>query len=261
MKRLLAVVLAAGVALLVASAPASAFNDEAFNFDRAGYRPGDEAIGRAGVNWEGNLLYGTPVDGPYYVYALPLGIGPTYDEAGLPIIPADARRIDDIEIRNEPINSYPGYEVGPYSAIVQFNIPDDMAPGTYKIVHCNDPCTKRLGNLTDSEFTVLAAGDELPDYLAGPIGPVVTTVPVPTQPPVTKQLPQRENVELEHEEGNVGAAVAFGLVVVLLAGGAWFGATRWRRKRAERAPATKAEQPTEPTEPTEATEPAERAAD
>jgi hypothetical protein len=242
MRRVLAIVLAACAALLDTSAPATAAADEAFNFDRAGYRPGDEAIGRAGVNWEGNLLWGTPVDGPFYAYALPLGTAAVYDASGLPVIPADARRLDEIEIRNEPIDSYPGYQVGPYSAIVQFDVPGDMAPGTYTIVHCNDPCTKTLGNLSESQFTVLAAGDELPDYLTGPIGPVVTTVPQPTVPPVTKQLPQKENVDLEHEEGNAGAFVASVVVIALLAGGAWFGATHWRRKRSE---------PTAEAEPTE----------
>ena len=244
MKRILAVVLAASVALLVAGAPAFAFNDEALNFDRAGYRPGDEAIGRAGVNWEGNLLYGTPVDGPYYVYALPLGTGAVYNENGLPSIPNDAIQLDEIEIRNEPIESYPGYQVGPYAAIAQFDVPD-MAPGTYTVVTCNAPCTKTLGNITDSQFTVLAPDDELPDYLTGPIGPVVTTVPKPTVPPVTKQLPQKQNVELEHEAGNAGAFFASSIVILALAGGAWFGARHWRRRKAEAEAEAAAQTPAE----------------
>ena len=258
MKRTLAGVVAAFVALLVTGAPASAAADESFNFDREAYPPGVEAIGRAGVNWEGNLLWGTPVDGPFYAYALPLGTAAVYDAAGLPVIPPDARQLDEIEIRNEPIESYPGYEVGPYSAIVQFDVPDDMAPGTYTIVHCNDPCTKTLGNLTESQFTVLPAGAETPDYLTGPIGPVVTTVPQPTVPPVTKQLPQRENVDLENEGGNAVAFFASVVVIVLLGGGAWFGASYLRRKRAQEAaeaPETAEAEPTA-TGPADAPPPA-----
>ena len=94
------VVVAAGVFW---SAPAAEAGGASFVMDRASYEPGDRAVGRTGINWAHNPQLGTPEDGPYYAYLVPMASMVSldrwpYDPAELP----GAVFVDVIE-RNETL--------------------------------------------------------------------------------------------------------------------------------------------------------------
>jgi hypothetical protein len=88
----------------------------------------------------------------------------------------------------------PGVLFGPYGAIARFTLPD-VAPGTYALLHCNDPCTTRLGDLLGGTLVVLepdgsrpAGAPPPPDHAAEAAAfpaprPATTVAPVPSPPP------------------------------------------------------------------------------
>ncbi|MGQ0824297.1 MAG: hypothetical protein ACT4OX_04545 [Actinomycetota bacterium] len=167
MKRILTVLVV--VYAVVSSAPPAAAGGATWSFDRDGYRPGDVVIARTGISWEHNPQLGTPDDGPYFAYIVPWPyLGPWMN------IPANAEPVGQIATQLEPIEESPGWVTGPHGARVEFVLPN-LEPGWYELLHCNDPCTTKLADITFGVFPVLH-----------PDGSVPTTTTIPPAPPITE---------------------------------------------------------------------------
>jgi microcystin-dependent protein len=166
----------AAIAIVVVIAPASSAGGSVWRFDREGYRPGEPVVARASVGWaHGNL--GTPEEGPYRAYLLPEGEPVEVPEGTTsPFIPRSALPVGEIEVVLGPISLAPdgvsGPKFGPNGAIVRFTLPD-LAPGRYQLLHCNDPCTTPLGDITWGVLTVIEPDGSVP------APPPTTAIPMP----------------------------------------------------------------------------------
>jgi hypothetical protein len=102
-----------------------------------------------------------------------------------------ARCVTDLRIveGGDRIN---GVGYGPNVAWVEFRLPA-VAPGLYSLLHCNYPCTKRLGDITWGLFWVgppdpggiTTTGQSASEPAPPPTPPPTPTPAPPTSPPTT----------------------------------------------------------------------------
>ena len=118
-------------------------------WDRFAYSPGESAAGTTQFG-PGCCGRGEPADGPYYL-DLRRNDG-TYEMPPLP---------DDVIPLNAALEISDGGS--PWTASASFTVPDVEA-GEYQVIHCNDPCTKLLGDLLIANLHVVA--DDGEDLLA-----------------------------------------------------------------------------------------------
>lgn len=138
MRRLLLTAAIAGAALTVMTETALA-GGSWWPFD--GYhQPGDVVESTTSVAWSHNSDLGIPADGPYLIYLARSDVAP---ESALP---EQSLLVGIVEIHLGPFTAEDGQSYGPHHAVARFEIPD-VAPGIYQIAHCNDPCTKTLGDI------------------------------------------------------------------------------------------------------------------
>jgi hypothetical protein len=205
------VVLASFLAVfLLWNAQPAAAGGAHFSFEQEGYRPGDLAVGRTGVSWGHNERLGDPTDGPYFAYLVPPGASTQYFDGGAPIVPREAIKVAEVAIQNEPIEQFPGFVVGPHGASIEFVVPD-LAPGSYFVTHCNDPCTTQLGDIIGGQLEIVAAGDVAPATTT-----VATTVPSTVPPTTADPSFVAEPIAQGRQQGSnnlgrvaLGAGVAF----------------------------------------------------
>lgn len=167
MKRIAALVL---LLVLGSAAPAGAGGSN-WEFDAQRYQPGDRAFAWASVAWEHNDDLGTPGDGPYGAWLWRFDPTATANHP-YGTIPDDAIRVADVVISLEPYDAG-GVRFGPHHATVEFVVPG-VPPGQYELLHCNDPCTTTLGDITFGSFQVV-----------GTPGTTTTTTTSPPPPPTT----------------------------------------------------------------------------
>ena len=137
--------------VLAAATPASA-GGAVWDFDRPLYAAGDEATAFTSVWWDDANDLGTPDDGPYQAYILRTPPADALVTGEWPSIPPEAMWVGEVEIGLGPIEQ-DGFMTGPNHAIVRFTVPD-VPPGAYDLLHCNDPCTTTLGDITWGRFVV-----------------------------------------------------------------------------------------------------------
>jgi hypothetical protein len=121
-----------------------------FNFEREYYAPGDRVTERVTFG-RGS---GEPIRaeaGPFTAYLVP---GSVWLEE--PPIPSSAIPVGEMRLARSPIRGW--------VATVDFTLPE-VAPGTYSIAFCNDPCTVSImGELTGGWFQVAPSHDVIPLY-------------------------------------------------------------------------------------------------
>ena len=160
------------VALAVVASPASA-GGAVWHFAREGYQPGEIAISVTAIAWEHNEQLGTPEDGPFYAYLVGLEKlrELTSAETGSwPSIPDGAVRVAQIDVGLGPVEEYPGFFVGPHHARIQFRVPD-LPDGNYQVLHCNDPCTTSLADITGGSLIIGPAPPVTPPTTLAPVAP------------------------------------------------------------------------------------------
>jgi len=139
------------------AAPAAVGGGAVWQFDRASYRPGEQATATTGIGWAHNPDLGTPEEGPYHAYvissALPDGPGP------YPSIPNGAVPVGEVEVN---LNQ----------ARVRFVVPD-LPEGYYDLLHCDVPCTTTLADITWGQFVI---GDPPPTTTTTTTSTTTTTV-------------------------------------------------------------------------------------
>jgi hypothetical protein len=170
--------------------------------------PGDVIHAEAVVAWAHNDGLGAPDDGPWRAWIRPL-TGPDETHGGAGFVPDDAISVGDITVSDEG---------GRGTATVDFTLPE-LPAGDYELLHCNDPCTTTLGDITWGVFTVTAPASAQPPP---PIEPAPTSRPAATvtttSAPAAHLAVARTNgageegptVGLEH------AGIIGGLITVLL---------------------------------------------
>jgi hypothetical protein len=208
---LLAVGAVASVAVVTAG-PAFAGGSN-WHFEHESYEPGETAHGVAAIAWEHNSQLGTPDDGPFYVYLI--DATRTVEHSWRPT--ADAIRVGVIETTEGPVEEQPGMWVGPHGAKVSFTVPD-LPDGKYAVLHCNDPCTTSLADITDGFLTIGPVVIDEPTTTTTS-SPVVATASAPPQPDpsdLSRKLPSDTDPSPELPR----VAIA-GLVAVPLAFSVW----------------------------------------
>ncbi|MGI9601162.1 MAG: hypothetical protein ACR2QE_04720 [Acidimicrobiales bacterium] len=161
-----------------------------WEFDGDPYAPGDTVFGWAQVAWSHNDQLGSPANGPYQAYLRRL----TDDEIDYSygLIPDDAVWVAEIVTSDDPYESG-GVKWGPHSATLEFVLPD-VAPGEYEILHCNDPCTTTLGDITWGAFTVVAGAAPSPVPSTVPSS-TTSAAPVTAAPATTEAPPSAATAE------------------------------------------------------------------
>ena len=150
---------AAVMVALVLSFPTSAAAGGAhWRFDRDAYHVGEVATGVTAIAWEHNPALGTPADGPYFGYLLP--VGQLGDTAVWPSISEGALKVGQVEINDGPVEEAPGFWVGPHHARLEFTVPA-LPAGSYAVLHCNDPCTTPLADIIGGSIVIGSAGGDL----------------------------------------------------------------------------------------------------
>jgi hypothetical protein len=147
------------------------------------------------VAWEHNPGLGTPAEGPYGAWIIGSdrleALRAAAPEAPYLWIPDEALRVGDVVVHEGPYEVSPGLRVGPNAATVEFTVPD-VAPGRYDLLHCDDPCTTSLGDITWGVFEVLGPDAAeapvttfaLPGLAASPSTEPAAPAPVdPAEPP------------------------------------------------------------------------------
>ena len=129
--------------------------------------PGQPVHAEAVAAWAHNDGLGTPADGPWRAWIRPTA-GPDDFRGGTSRITDDAVLVGDITIFDEG---------GFGTATVDFVVPE-VAAGEYELIHCNDPCTSSLGDITWGAFTI--TGSERSD---GVTPPAVNRQATVTSPP------------------------------------------------------------------------------
>jgi hypothetical protein len=130
------------VATVIATAIPATAGGSVWLFDEPEYRPGDIAESTTSVNWGFGSSLGTPEEGPYLIYLAPIEAS----AATWPGIPEGAMLVGIVEVHLGPYRAEDGFLVGPHHAVARIEIPD-VAPGEYQIFHCNDLCTRPLGDI------------------------------------------------------------------------------------------------------------------
>jgi hypothetical protein len=144
------------VGALLLAAPAASGGGAVLDTVEEDYAPGEQARAWTGVAWDFNGDLGTPEQGPYEAYLLPLsaeGLPLTAWGGSWPSVPDEALHVGTIRVEMEPYDPGDGFTYGPSSAILDFEVPE-VPDGEYEIVHCDDPCTTTLGDITWGSVTV-----------------------------------------------------------------------------------------------------------
>jgi len=136
-------------------------------------RPGEEVVAITSVVWDDTSL-GTPEQGPYYVYLAPMDVDFTW-----PGLPEEAVLVGLVEVYEGPYQDRAGYLMGPNHAVARFEIPD-IEPGSYQILHCNDPCTDTLGDIIGGwDLRILSGSDGRPeDVVAAEVRDLAREMPL-----------------------------------------------------------------------------------
>jgi hypothetical protein len=221
----LAALIACSIALLVGVASAGG---SPWEFDRDSYEPGDRAVARAPFG-TGCCNTGWLDEGPYFAWVLPRGEG----GGGSAVIPADALRVGEVET-SEQSYEYEGRTFSHFVASVAFSVPD-LPPGPYSLLHCNDPCTKTLGDITDGFFWVGPPGD--PALLTPTTAATTSTT---TTPPTTTEVPPTTTLAptsttLASPATTTSTTTSMPLIAggIAVAGVSGAGVRSWRRRRAQ----------------------------
>ncbi|MEM9464571.1 MAG: hypothetical protein AAGA90_04330 [Actinomycetota bacterium] len=133
----------------------------------------------AAVAWDHNPSLGTPDDGPFHAYLLARA-GAYADDGSHGEIPPEAMWVAEIEVVEGPYDSGRG-SYGPNHAIFELTVPD-LASGEYWILHCNDPCTTPLGDIT---WGILTVGDAAQATTTLAADTTTTTVAITTSTTTT----------------------------------------------------------------------------
>jgi hypothetical protein len=182
------------VAITVVARPAFA-GGSVWDFDREVYRPGDLATAITAI--AGGPDLGTPADGPFFAYLL--AVEAHSEGAPYPVIPPGAVRVAEIQVVTGPYEEAPGVLVGPHHARFTFRVPD-LPAGEYEVLHCNDPCTTTLADITWGRMRIAAP-------LASP----------PASPPIEGIEVDRTASAMAQWPLGSGALVASGLAAILVA--------------------------------------------
>ena len=197
------------------------------HFERDHYEPGERAVasGRFGP---GCCDRGWLEHGPYHAWLVP------YHEtqAAEATLPNGVVPIGEVRLSQAPYQVN-GQTYFHHTATVEFDVPE-LPPGRYAVHHCNDPCTKELGDITGAMLQV-GAPPPTTTTLASTTTTVTSTSTTTTSPTTTTiavvaddASPTTEAEESSKSPGT-GALVAGGAVVA--AGVTAVGALRWRRRR------------------------------
>ena len=148
------------------------------------HQPGDIAVSVTSVAWDHDSELGTPAEGPYLIYLVPEAAG----TEAWPDGPAEGMLVGVVEIAFGPFQAEDGEWYGPHHAIARFEIPD-VAPGSYLISHCNDPCTNTLGDITGGWGLQVVAGSRgrSPAEIADEVRESLTSYRHPVPPPEPEQ--------------------------------------------------------------------------
>lgn len=151
---------------------AAAGGGAVWEFERY-HEPGDHVEATTAVAWGHHASLGTPQDGPYFVYLAPVAV-----EFAWPEPPEEALLVGLVEVREGPYQEGE-FLMGPHHAIARFEIPD-IEPGSYQILHCNDPCTTTLGDIVGSWDLRVLAGTEgrPPDVIAAEVRESARNLPL-----------------------------------------------------------------------------------
>jgi hypothetical protein len=106
-------------------------------------------LGENGRGEEGEGFHAGPEHGPFYFYV----VGREGEDWGPfpPPLPETAIYVADVEFGSPERYSVP--------AGATFTMPE-LEPGAYSLLHCNDPCTRQLGDLMSTPFTLVEDGSE-----------------------------------------------------------------------------------------------------
>ena len=175
--------LAACTLALAGAVPAHAGGSN-LQFERDHYEPGERAVATGGFG-PGCCDRGWLEDGPYYAWLVPSD----ETQQAEATLPNDVIPIGEVHLSQEP------YQVNGQTyfrniATVEFDVPD-VPPGRYWVAHCNDPCTKELGDITGGLLQVGA-----------PPPPATTTAPPPTT-----TTPTTTTTHHDHARGTRGRCV------------------------------------------------------
>jgi hypothetical protein len=132
------------------------------------YAPGEQARAWSSVSWAHYEGLGTPENGPYEAYLLPMsadGLPIAAFQTTWPGVPDEALHVGQLTVSLEPFDAPDGFRYGPHSAVLDFEVPE-VPDGEYEILHCNDPCTTTLGDITWGRMEV-----------SGSAAPPLTEVP------------------------------------------------------------------------------------
>lgn len=91
-----------------------------------------------------DIFWAGPEEGPFYGYILP---GHPSDRPFPPPLPEDALYVGEVEFSESGDPRV--MDVG-----LDFVMPD-LEPGEYYLMHCNDPCTRQIGDTMTTRITVV----------------------------------------------------------------------------------------------------------
>lgn len=174
--------------------------------------PGDLIHAEAVVAWAHSDRLGTPDDGPWRAWIRPVGNGNDL-QGGFADVPDDAIPVGDITVSDDG---------GFGTATIDFTLPQVPA-GDYEFIHCNEPCTTTLGDITWGLFTITTTTSA-----QTPLTTTTTTEPAPGDGlPVTSTSVLTSHIAATPNTSTGGAAttagfgrnaaVGVGIVALLLA--------------------------------------------
>jgi hypothetical protein len=155
--------------------------------------PGERVEVGTCVAWAHNGNLGTPEDGPYSMWVSPLGSNGT--GGGVAQVPDGAVPVGEITIDEGGLWK----NCGPNAAHISFTVPN-LPPGEYELIHCNEPCTDVLGDITWGVLTITDAAGSVPappPPTTTTVAPTTTTTVVPsttTVAPTTEPAAEDEDL-------------------------------------------------------------------
>lgn len=152
MKQLIALGTIASI-IVIAMATTADAGGSVWQFEGHEYQPGDIAEATTSVAWSHDNDLGTPEDGPYFLYLAPADT----EWVSWPPDPEGSMLVGIVAIDLGPFEAADGDTYGPHGATARFEIPD-VATGEYQVIHCNDPCTKQLGDVIGGWGLAIVAG-------------------------------------------------------------------------------------------------------
>jgi hypothetical protein len=232
--RLVAGVLVA-VGAILGSASAANGGGALLETTEESYAPGEQVTAWTSVAWEFNADLGTPADGPYEAYLLPLDLDGVrlLAEGPWPSIPDEALPVGQLTVSLEPYVDEHGDQYGPHTAGLEFELPE-LPDGRYEIVHCNEPCTTTLGDITSGLVEV--QGSAAPAFSEVPWGEQVAGLRVAerfaddetgAKVPSSDEVRFAGGVPPEPRTALPGLAVA--VLAVAVVAGTWFAVRSHRR--------------------------------